>query len=198
MENLDLLELQSFITEEMKNFFRLRTRAHLYLVNKYHNKISKLKDSRINQELFDQERDEHDAFKWIDPEHTPYVLLTWRYEQKRQGKDFVLPDSIKQAIHVATFHHIKNHRHHPEFWWDDASLDNLNKDDRDRPNAGKIVDGTKMPMTYVAAMVADWMAMSEELGGHPRKWAEDNVNIRWTFTTEQTNFIFELIDTVWI
>jgi len=189
-------ELKDLITKDMVTFFKLRTRAHLYLVNKYHNKISKLKDQRIDQELFDRERDEHDAFKWIDPEYTPYVLLTWRYEQRRKGLDLELPESIKEAIHEATFHHIKNHRHHPEFWTDNESMDTLNKDDRDKPS-GHLVDGTKMPLTYIAAMVADWMAMSEELGGHPRKWAEDNCGVRWTFTKEQTEFIFELIDKIW-
>jgi hypothetical protein len=190
------MELKILITKEMNDFFKLRTRAHLYLVNKYHNKISKLKDPRIDQELFDQERDEHDAFKWVDPENTPYVLLTWRYEQRRKGLDLELPDSIKDAIHEATFHHIKNHRHHPEFWCDTVTDKSLNKDNRDKPS-GEIVDGTKMPLTYVAAMVADWMAMSEELGTDPKKWANDNVNVRWRFTYEQVDLINYLIQNVW-
>ena len=100
-------------------------------------------------------------------------------------------------MHEATFHHIKNHRHHPEFWDKEVTIDSLNKDDRDRPSEGKIVDGTHMPLTYVAAMVADWFAMSEELGGHPRDWAKANIGVRWNFSQAQESFIYYLIDRVW-
>ena len=96
-------------------------------------------------------------------------------------------------MNEATFHHIKSHRHHPEFWDESVTIKDLNKDDRDRPSEGRIVDGTKMPLTYVAAMCADWFAMSEELGGHPNDWASKNINVRWKFNEEQINLIYDLI-----
>jgi hypothetical protein len=46
-------------------------------------------------------------------------------------------------------------------------------------------------------MVADWLAMSEELGGHPRQWADTNVGVRWKFSEAQSSFIYELIERVW-
>ena len=192
-------ELKALISDDMRKFFTLRTRAHLYLVNKWHNKIAKLSVVHgwpVDLALFNQERDDHDQGKWEDPEVTPYILLTWRYEQRRRGGDLELPESIKEAIHKATFHHIKSHRHHPEFWDETSTLETLNKNDRDKPS-GVVVDGTKMPMTYVAAMVADWMAMSEELGGHPAKWAKDNIGVRWSFTDEQERLIYNIIERVW-
>lgn len=194
---MSLEELSSYITNDMKKFFTLRTRAHLYLVNKWSNKISSLNHAQIDNNLLNKERDDHDQYKWIDPEYSPYVLITWSYEQKRLNQDFKLPENIKEELHKATFHHIKNHAHHPEFWSDDVTIDFLNKCDRDTPNAGKLVDGTKMPLTYIAAMVADWLAMSEELNDCPYGWADKNVNIRWSFTEEQTQLIYRLIEAVW-
>lgn len=185
------------ITDDMRNHFKYRTGYHLWCVHKWHNKISGLKDRRIDLWDFEKERDEHDALKWCEPEYTPYVLISWNYKCKREGVEFKLPDDIKEKMHEATFHHIKRHKHHPEYWDDSVTIQSLNKDDRDRPSAGKIVDGTKMPLTYVAAMVADWCAMSEELGGHPAKWAADNIGIRWQFTNEQIGLINDLIERVW-
>ena len=45
-------------------------------------------------------------------------------------------------------------------------------------------------------MVADWSAMSEELGSETKDWADKNVNVRWEFTDEQRDLIYELIDKV--
>jgi len=175
----------------------LRTRAHLFLVRKWSDLIAGSNDPRIERDLLDLERDEHDYHKWIEPELTPYVYITWNYFCRRKGIPFNLTEEMKQKTHEATFHHIKNHKHHPEYWDDGVTILGLNKDDRDRPSAGQIVDGTKMPLTYVAAMCADWFAMSEELGGHPAKWAADNINVRWKFTNEQIGFINDLIADVW-
>ena len=181
----------------MKRFFTLRTRQHLYLVHKWSNKIESLQHSLIDNKLLNAERDEHDSYKWIDPEYTPYVLITWNYEMKRQGKVFELPEEIKEAMHEATFHHIKNHRHHPEFWDDKVTADSLNKCDRDTPSAGRKVDGTNMPLTYVASMVGDWLAMSEELRTCPYDWIKKNVGIRWDFTPNTVEFIYRLVEAVW-
>lgn len=185
------------ITQAMIYHFKYRTGFHLWCVHKWSNKILSTLDGRIDTNLFLDERDRHDEFKWSEPEYTPYLLISWSYKCKRDGIAFVLPDNVKQQMHEATFHHIKNHRHHPEFWDDLVTIQSLNKDDRDKPSAGKIVDGTKMPMTYVASMVADWFAMSEELGGHPAKWAADNVNVRWEFTNQQIKLINDLIERCW-
>jgi len=186
------------ITDEMKEYFTLRTRAHLFLVRKYSDKIAALQDPRINQGLLDLERDEHDQYKWQEPEYTPYLYITWNYYCKRKKIPFELTEDIKNQMHEATFHHIKMHKHHPEFWDKNVTIAGLNKDDRDRPAEGQLVDGSQMPDTYVAAMVADWCAMSEELGTNsPKDWADKNINIRWKFTDDQVSFIYSLIGKVW-
>lgn len=185
------------ITQEMIEHFKYRTGFHLWCVHKWTNRIAALNDKRIDLDTLFDERDRHDEYKWLTPEYEPYLFISWGYKCRRTGVDFILPDSIKEQMNEATFHHIKSHRHHPEFWDDNVTIAALNKGDRDRPAAGQMVDGTKMPMSYVAAMVADWFAMSEELGSHPAKWAADNINVRWKFTNEQIGLINDLIADVW-
>jgi len=185
------------MTKEMIDYFKYRTGFHLWCVHKWSNRIAALGDGRIDVELLNRERDEHDEMKWLSPEFEPYVSISWMYKCRRDGIPFEMPQDLKDRMNEATFHHIKNHKHHPEFWDSGSTLDSLNKDDRDRPSSAPMVDGTKMPLTYVASMVADWMAMSEELGGHPKDWAGKNINVRWRFTAEQTSLIFDLIERVW-
>lgn len=185
------------ITKEMEDHFKYRTGYHLWCVRKWSDRIASLNDDRIDRAALDDERDRHDEMKWLEPEREPYILISWGYKCRRDGVEFKLPDDIKQKTHEATFHHITNHRHHPEYWDDQVTIESLNKDDRDRPSAGRMVDGTTMPLTYVASMVADWCAMSEELGGHPKNWAMDNVGVRWRFTDEQVQLIYDLIKDVW-
>jgi Family of unknown function (DUF5662) len=185
-------------TKEMKDYFLMRTRAHLFLVHKYHNKIARLNYDLVDNDLLNKERDEHDQFKFSEPEYSPYLFITWSYYCQRKNIPFELTEEIKDKMHEATFHHIKNHRHHPEYWDTKCDMTCLNKDNRDKPSDDKIVNGTQMPCTYLAAMVADWCAMSEEMGTNsPKDWADANINIRWKFDSYQVNFIYELISEVW-
>ena len=103
---------------------------------------------------------------------------------------------MKDAIHDATYHHVKNNRHHPECWDENIKSNPINKDNRDTPS-GVIVDATKMPVTAIIEMCADWCAMSEELGGHPAKWAKDNIGVRWNFDKHQIEYINHLIEVMW-
>ena len=180
---------------DKKELFKLRTGYHLYLVNKWSNKILNNFPLELenDRKLFEKERDEHDKLKWVEPEYTPYVELTWDYKCKELGFKNEISAEIKDKIHEATLHHIKRHKHHPEYWSDDVYL---NKEDRDKP-PGSIVDASKMPLVYIASMVADWFAMSEEKGGHPKDWADKNVNIRWKFNDEQVTLIYNLIEKIW-
>jgi len=181
----------------MKEYFKYRTGYHLWCVRKWSDKISNLNDSRIDRYLLEKERDDHDNGKWLEPEYTPYLYISWFYKCKRENVEFNIPIKIKEQMHEATFHHIKSHKHHPEFWDLNMTIDNLNRNDRDEPASEYLVDGTRMPLTYVASMVADWFAMSEELGGHPKEWADKNINIRWKFNDNQIRLIYDLIQRVW-
>lgn len=180
--------------------FLYRTRAHLYLVRKWSDKIADAfaDDDRLSVYLLNAERDRHDQTKFEEPEYSAYVNITWKYYCKRHGLPFESNPELDEAMHIATYHHIKNNRHHPEYWDDATTLDDsLDRGNRDGVPS-RIVDGTKMPLTYIAAMCADWCAMAEELGKNtPQEWGKKNINIRWKFSDKQVEFIYEILDKVW-
>ena len=183
-------------TQAMIDHFVNRTNIHIDLVIKYLQKIINLNDSRLDNNLLEKEKT-HDQSKFKDPEVGPYVFVDHSYHMKDQGKKFDPPADIKKQMQAATFHHIKINKHHPDFWNKDLELSNINNKDRDKPPE-KMVDATKMPLTYVASMISDWLAMSEEKGTDPYEWAEQNVNKLWKFGPEQIKLIYDLLDKVWI
>ena len=59
-----------------------------------------------------------------------------------------------------------------------------------------MIDATKMTELDLGEMVSDWLAMSDEKNSNPKDWADKNVNVRWKFTDDQNDLIYELIDAV--
>ena len=101
---------------------------------------------------------------------------------------------LKPKLTMATEHHVKHNRHHPESHTD--ATETISREDRDKAPKKK-VDGTAMLDLDVGEMTADWMAMSEEKGGTPKAWADKNVGVRWEFSKHQQDLIYGLIDAVW-
>jgi len=125
--------------------------------------------------------EEHDKLKNLEPERTPYIELTYK---KLYGiKD--LSEEEQQAL----FHHIKNSKHHPEYW------DDLVQNVRNDPdNATQEVNVSKMPDEYLLEMVADWKATADVLGNTARSWFEKQNGKRWIFTSHQIDLINKFID----
>jgi hypothetical protein len=174
--------------DEMLAWFKKRTEMHINLVKKYCKKIEEY-DDRFKG-LLEQAKD-HDASKFEDPEIDPYVYVTWQYYCKEHNREFKAPEGMKEEMNLATQHHVLNNDHHPEAH-SDKEVGLINRENRDLPPS-EIVDATKMPDMDLAEMLADWMAVSEEKGTQPKSWADKNVNIRWKFTDEQKDLIYELI-----
>jgi len=186
--------------EEMEKWFTLRTKKHIDCVNKYLYKISELNFPEIDKTLL--VLDSHDASKFENPEYIPYVHLSWKYKKRTIGEEYFPPEEIEKLIHLATYHHVKNNKHHPEFWDYKTTPDSINPRDRDKA-PDNMVDGTKMPLTHVAQMVADWMAMAEEKSISSQdiyhdalEWAKNNINFRWKFSSRQICFIYRLMELI--
>ena len=183
------------IEQEMLDFFKKRTNLHINLVRKYCNKIADYDKGKFG-ELIERGKI-HDESKLEDPEKEPYIYITWQYKCKDENKEFDIPKEMKDKMSKATEHHIKDKRnsHHPE-----ASCNNEvkleNREDRNK-SSKEIVDATKMTDLDIAEMCADWMGMSEEKNSNPKDWANKNVGVRWKFTNDQKDLIYELIDAVW-
>ena len=102
--------------------------------------------------------------------------------------EYIPPDGVEEEMKLASKNHITSNKHHPEYWVD-GDIDEM----------GNPLDASGMSNDAIAEMVADWCAMSEELGKNtPKEWADDNVGTKWEFTEEQKKLIYELIESVWI
>ena len=189
----DYYLVESSITNEMIEYFYERTNRHIDLVKKYGRLINELGIEGLEDIV--EVCNKHDASKFEQPERDDYIFISWDYKCKDDGTEFDLPQEIKDNMNRASEHHVKNNAHHPEYY---CKQEDVKFDRHDRDKLEKIVDATKMPEISLAEMVADWCAMSEELGKNtPKEWADNNVNIRWNFNDSQVKFIYDLISKIW-
>lgn len=172
-------------TKEMEKWFNERTARHINLVKKYAALIDKYDHERFG-ELIDIAAN-HDKSKYGKVERDPYIFISWYYKCKNEGKDYEIPEDIKSKVDKAVFHHIKNNKHHPEFYDDRVEL---GKED------DILIDGTKMPDIYIAEMCVDWMAMSEELNNSAKDWADKGIGKKWKFTDQQKTLIYEILNNI--
>ena len=177
-------------TKEMEDWFNKRTRKHIELVQKYANMIAEFDPEKFGDLI--KVTEVHDLSKLnSNVERIPYIFISWNYHCKDLGKPFEVPLEIKDQMNEATLHHIKNNKHHPEFWAGETAQ--INKDDRDAITK-ELVDATMMPDLYLGEMCCDWQSMSIERKNNTiREWADRNINIRWKFTPHQKELIYNLI-----
>lgn len=179
-------------TQEQIDFYYTRTNIHIHLVRKY---IKKIYDVWKFPAL--QERQQiHDQTKYYIPELVPYIFTTWMYHCQKNNILFEISEDLKKRMHEATYHHVKNNRHHPEFHDKTTTSESINSVNRDKPPE-RIVSGENMTNTDIAEMVADWCAVSEERKNTPQDWAKANINIRWKFTPVQEDLIYNIMLIVW-
>ncbi|MCB1157258.1 MAG: hypothetical protein H7A25_11410 [Leptospiraceae bacterium] len=185
--------------DEMKSFFSKRMGLHISLIQKYLDRLQKHSDELgLDKTIIQENYNNHDASKYQEPEYTPYLYITWGYKCKAEGVLFEIPKEIQEQMNTATIHHILSNNHHPEYWLPNKeNLQNIiNTGNRDGiPD--EMIDGTHMPLNYIALMCVDWCAISEERKTSPFDWAKKTVNIRWKFTKEQEEFLYRTLNTIW-
>ena len=78
----------------------------------------------------------------------------------------VKEEETKLKLKMAIIHHNQTNAHHPEHW-----------------------QGIKnMPSVFIAEMVADWKARSEEFGTSLREWIDEHATKRFGFTKEDDTY----------
>lgn len=97
--------------------------------------------------------------------------IEWEHMVVGQGTP---EESAKMKLKLAVQHHNKTNPHHPEYW-------------------GNVC---LMPRLYLAEMVADWKARSEEFGTSLRDWIDDQATKRFTFSKDEKVYeeIMEFVD----
>ena len=185
-------------SNEKEDHFVNRTNKHIALVKKACIKIveayPKFKDLLDRAEI-------HDASKFKEPERTPYIEISWRHKLENAkgdydpyiGKGYQTPGKLtKDDENKATMHHILSNSHHPEYHLEDKSDANINAEDRNKSD--KVVDASRMPDLDIAEMIADWVAMSEELKTNTaREWYNKQNGVRWDFSKHQEALIDNLV-----
>jgi len=187
-------------TEEDEKFkyFLDRTNKHIQLVQ---NAAAKIVKAYPEFDELLKQVEVHDASKFEEPELNPYIQITWRHKLEKEkgefdpynGKGYQTPGNLeKEEENQAALYHITTNSHHPEYWLEDKSDANVNKDDRDKSD--KVIDASCMPDIDVAEMVADWVAMAEELGTNTaREWFNKQKDVRWHFSEHQEELIDRLL-----
>lgn len=169
-----------------KNLFYKRTLYHINLVRKYLQKISQLKDDRIDNSILENELMNHDESKFREPELTYYIHINYRFYLKNKNINYNPGKEIIDGMRKASFHHVKNNKHHPEYWDNNYTINS------------KKIDGTEMSLSYIACMLADWFAMDDELRGNIKEWIQNFIDNKCKFTKEQIDFIWEIVDKIYL
>lgn len=168
---------------DRRKLFYDRTSYHIELVKKYLKKIMDLNDDRICNTILYNEIENHDKSKYAESEIDGYIHINYKYYLKSKGKTYKPDKEIEQKMKMASYYHIRVNKHHAEYWDENYNI-----------NSTKI-NAMEMPYSYIACMIADWLAMDEELNGNILKWFE-KYKKKCTFTQEQIDLIYDIIDSV--
>ena len=142
---------------------------HKRRVSKFGNVIGKNYDSHDNSKL--------------DILFKPYALM--------KKKDKTLED--EQALDLATFVHVKNSPHHPEYW----TSTNLEGFTRKNTNPHGPLECYEMIDEALLEMCADWCAMSETHDNTPFEWFNKVKLTRWLFSQCQEQLIYSTLKQMW-
>lgn len=165
-------------TDQMVEYFRIRTRRHISLVEGYMVSLAGFaatKDERISEKHVVSRAKNHDHSKYSIEEKYPYIWLTEFYRCQKAKIPFEYPEDVKKRVDDACRHHSTLNRHHPEFF--------------QTPNEMFELD--------IIEMVCDWAAMEHERKGFkssPKRFADVNIGKRWKFDEEHTTLIYEVIE----
>ena len=113
-----ILNEQTKPTQEMKDWFEKRTNKHIEAVQTNWRKLYDSKFNKYLEELENKEEHilEHDASKFKEPEYTAYLFITWSYKMRDEGKQYKIPEDMKDKANDATTYHVFNNSHHPVYW----------------------------------------------------------------------------------
>ena len=160
------------ITSEMRQHYHIRTQEHIDRVAANMKQFVGVTGAKLSQ--LEAIGEAHDQSKFDPVERVGYIWITEKYRAQREGDEFNPTPRIKDMMERASEHHVHHNKHHPEAHRD--------------PNEMSYLD--------LMEMVADWTAMSQELGqngGSAKEWAKENIK-KWDFNEGMKKKIFTLID----
>jgi len=169
---------------EKFNIFIKRMSAH---IEKVRSNAKIIQDQIKFPENLYNFTENHDELKFLNPELIPYIDLTMENLKKEISPNYVRNINASPSI----LHHVINSSHHPEFYH--PTKDSLKELGVEKINA------LSMPDFFIAEMICDWKAMSQELNTNIYVWIKTNVGKRWLFSEKQQELIMQyakLLDNV--
>ena len=115
-------------SDEKEQHFTNRTNKHIGLVGEA---IVKIVEAYPEFKDLLSRAKTHDASKFVEPERTPYIEISWRHKLENEegeydpynNKGYKTPGTLtKDDENKATERHICMNRHHPEYWTKEAEL----------------------------------------------------------------------------
>jgi len=149
-------------TQEMVDFYLERTKKH---IDRVKGNCTKLSEAVLGIQA---RAAIHDESKYGPEEYIPYIWLTWYYKEKESGWDYP-NEEIRELTNQAWKHHETSNEHHP----------------------GYHSDVKDMMSVDLAEMACDLSAMSQEFGGDPKEYFDNNIKIKYSFSDIQLLLIYE-------
>jgi len=183
--------------EVLKKYHNNSIREHRKLIKKYLEKFSQSElATALDFSISDATKiaQKHDLDKCPGGNlYEAYVKISYLYHCKYND----IPAEIDYTMDLddATRDHIINNSHHPEYW--DANYEPVIVTDFKNRDSTTInsVSGKDMDDEAIIEMCADWCAVGAQRGNSAYAWASKvRENKRYTFTKEQWNFIYEILD----
>ena len=155
-------------TKPMLDHFYKRTGEHISRVQKNMEILANNLEG-IDKEAFEKRAADHDHTKY-DEYEKEYIWLSWWFANNKNDDIYPYPE-YKDVIWKATGGHIHDEKHHPQAWSNVKDMSEI----------------------YLAEMVSDWYAMSQELGTDIYDWMEKNMP-KWDFSEEQVERIYDMME----
>jgi hypothetical protein len=108
-------------------------------------------------------------------DHSKFSGAEWLYLNEESK------EKTPELFFAALLQHQSTNPHHPEYWQVDSD----------------IASGIKqMPRLYIAEMVCDWKARSNEFGTDLRGWIKEKATKKWMFTFQSSEYkqIKDMVD----
>ena len=190
------IERAILLQEAVGKYLKENTSETCRKISDHFEKFTRQHIARVNAvaSFIGEHYPDHDADKFELPF---YYILQYKHSGTKLEDTVKNVEEVNALIGKATWEHIKQNKHHPEYW--DKSLPLDTPFDRKKPRMG--IDATNMPESALREFVCDCVAMSIYLKNDPNEafeWFRDNISDvntkRWNMTGKQIEYLYNLAE----
>jgi len=163
--------------------------------------LKKFAKSKLAEELGFSQSDINDIAEAHDedkcdpfgPFTEEYAIISGVYNGKLNPEDYPYNSKLDKA----TKYHIKNKRHHPEYWDNNWEPEPVKTWTERKSSKHTTANGSDMDDISIIEMVCDWKAQGISQGNTAKWWADKcKKDGRYIFKDDQWELIYEILDIV--